>query len=1021
MKKKIFNLCMALCLLISCLIFGNYNIQKDEAMAYTISDATYTISNTESTFKVTKGASNTEFASNLDSLNSAFSAILADESLLTGSSVEIYFSSLTLSANEQITLSRNFVFSGSLTINNSSSLFILENPSQSETQTLFCDNLTLLNNNSSAENFVYFEVNNSNTNITLFNTHFNLPDSSTENSSNKSYAIKFNSESHNLLLQGKISHDTTYFYNYMPNIIFNLDQDNENENDFYANSDGTAISTDETLIISVPYTANNKILSGEIETAYLNIFQIVPDGNFFNVNCYNINNKFSISTNLTFTFDTNSGSYAQSYTPPNTFFFNDSVSNYTFPTDTNIYREHYHLIGWFGKINHNSTIYYFDQECLSNYLENKTSQNAIETYFKTDLNDFLAENSFTGYAYSSRNTDNALAEYLAVEFMAEMGQTPTFIAKWEIDSYSVSFVTNSNTVIQTEIYNFGSHLTAPTEPTKTGYSFDKWYKNEDLTIPFDFETETMPNRNLTLYAGYTINTYTISFVTNTTETTIDPISYTYNAEIASFETPTKIGFTFAGWFLEDSFTNKFTYTNMPDQNLTLYAYWITLKLKVYFNSNGGTMFAEQWIDYNTYVSKPINPTKLGYTFDGWYYDYNCSSNKLVTFNQEDKILITTNITFYAKWTANLYTILFHTNINNEIINNSYIYNQQITLPVGLEKANYIFDGWYIDETYNEIFTLKNMPARNMNIYAKWKAKKSVVFDENVQTYISNASNPAFMIDSSLNNFLIKYKVGNEWVLEPPTDIGTYDILITRNEDETYARYEKILSGAFIIEPVEKNYNWLIAIFFAVFVLEIIVSVVVRVLRKMKQNMVIASLAIITGNSIIPSNQVVLLAISSVCMVAGFVVMCYQLVKLHRTVPLALLELEDTDSNMEKHFKHSEKIIAEGTHTYTADDIEDMLKHDSVGHTLREKHNLDSLEKLDEQIKTPIGPIAYHDDDNDSVRKVEDDEIENTSNLEIIDDEFVANSYNDNERLYDSDDPFLRKDPNDYSSNKDDEQ
>lgn len=1035
MKKKILNLFVALCVLISGAILGTYNMPKNEAIAYTANSSTYKISNTESTFKVEKGTENTEFASNLDSLNSAFSAILADESLSADSAVEIYFSSLTLSANEQITLSRNFVLSGSLTINNSTSLFVLENPSQTETQTLFCDNLTLLNNSTTLENFAFFEVNNSNTNITLLSTHFNLSSSQ----SSISHAIKFNSMSHNLLLKGEISHDTTYFYNYMPNVIFNLDQDNENADDFYADSDGTAVPTDEKLIISVPYFANNSTLSGEIETVYLNIFQIVADGNFFNVNCYNINNKFSVSTNLTFAFDENAGTYAQDYTPPSTFYFNDSANNYTFPTSENLSRTNYHLIGWFGKITYNSTTYYFDQECLSDYLENNTNANAIETYFKTNLNDFSAENSFTGYSYSSRNTENALAKYSAVEFMAEMGQAPTFVAKWEIDSYTVSFVTNSNTVIQDKTYDFGATLTRPTDPTKLGYTFDKWFKNESLTIPFDFDSETMPANNLTLYAGYTINTYTISFVTNTTETTISPINYTYGAEIASFETPTKLGYTFAGWFLEDSFTNKFDYTNMPAEHLTLYACWITLKLKVYFNSMGGTMFADQWIDYNTYVSKPTNPTKLGYTFDGWYYDYNCSSNKLVTFNQEDKILITQNITFYAKWTANLYNLLCHTNINNETINNTYTYNQQLTLPTGLNKANYIFDGWFSDEALTERFTLETMPARSVNIYAKWKAKRAVVFDESAQTYISDALNPSFSIDSVLNNFLIKYKVGNDWVLEPPTDIGTYDILITRNEDETYANYEKVLSGAFIIEPVEKNYKWLIAIFFAVFILEIIVSVVVRVLRKMKQNMVITSLAIITGNAIIPSNQVVLLAISGVCMVAGFVVMCYQLVQLHRTVPLALLELEDKESSMEKHFKHSEKIISNETPTYSANDIEDMLKHDSVGYSIREKHNLDSLEKTEEKEKSPIGPIAYHDDDNDSVRKVEDDEFEdnienelirgtenasessiNNTNVEIVEDEFVANAYDENERLYNSDDPFLRKDPNDYLTNKDDE-
>lgn len=1030
MKKKILNLCVALCVLISGAILGTYNLPKDEAVAYTANSSTYSISNTESTFKVEKGTESTEFASNLDSLNSAFSAILADESLSANSAVEIKFNNLTLSANEQITLSRNFVLSGSLTINNSTSLFVLENPSQTEVQTLFCDNLTLLNNSTSLENFAFFEVNNSNTKITLFNTHFNLPSSQ----SSISHAIKFNSNSHNLYLKGEVSHDTTYFYNYMPNVIFNLDQDNEDDDDFYAYSDGTPKTTDEKLIISVPYTSNYANISSFVENAYCSIFKVVPDTNFFNASLNNFNNILSIEITIPFTFDTNSGTYATTYTPPRSTHFN-STARSTFPTEANIYKDNYHLIGWFGKITYNSTTYYFDQECLSGYLENKTAPNAIETYFKINLDEFDSANSFHSYIYSAKGTETELAEYSAVEFMAEIGQAPTFIAKWEIDSYSVSFVTNSDTTIPTAIYDFGATLTKPADPTKLGYTFDKWYKDEACTTPFNFETETMPANSLTLYANYTINTYTISFVTNTTETTIAPINYDFNAEIASIETPTKTGYVFMGWYLEDGLINKFTYTNMPASHLTLYARWNILKLTVYFNSKGGTILNEQLISYNDYVTKPENPTKVGYTFDGWYYDYNCSNDKLVIFNQENKILITKNTSFYAKWTANLYNLLCHTNVNDNITNLTYTYNQQITLPTGLEKANYIFDGWYSNENLTEKFTLERMPAETVNIYAKWKAKKAVVFNEDAQTYIADDIYPSFKVNSSLSNFIVKYKVNNEWALEAPKNIGTYDVLIVRYEDETYAGFEKVLSGALVVKPIEKNYKWLIAIFFAVFILEIIVTVVVRVLRKMKQNMAIASLAIITGNSIIPSNQVVLLIVSGVCMVAGFVIMCYQLIQLHRTVPLALLELEDKESSMEKHFKHSEKIISTETPTYSANDIEDMLKHDSVGYAIREKHNLDSLEKEDIKEKAPIGPIAYHDDDNDSVRKVDDDEIENepnnklnqnteynsNSNVEIVEDEFVANSYDEEERLYNSDDPFLRKDPNDYSSNKDDEQ
>ena len=98
----------------------------------------------------------------------------------------------------------------------------------------------------------------------------------------------------------------------------------------------------------------------------------------------------------------------------------------------------------------------------------------------------------------------------------------------------------------------------------------------------------------------------------------------------------------------------------------------------------------------------------------------------------------------------------------------------------------------------------------------------------------------------------------------------------------------------------------------------------------------------------------------------------------------------------------------------------MLLHDTVGHAIKEKHNLNELEKEDVKEKVPIGPIAYS-EEHDNMQKVEDDDTNQTtkpsSNVEIVDDEFIANDTDDNERLYNSDDPFLRKDPTDYSSDK----
>ncbi|MCK7486337.1 MAG: InlB B-repeat-containing protein [Bacillus subtilis] len=60
--------------------------------------------------------------------------------------------------------------------------------------------------------------------------------------------------------------------------------------------------------------------------------------------------------------------------------------------------------------------------------------------------------------------------------------------------------------------NYGIAVTQPADPTKTGYTFAGWYSDAGLTSAYTFNT--MPGQNFTLYAKWTINSYTISFNVN---------------------------------------------------------------------------------------------------------------------------------------------------------------------------------------------------------------------------------------------------------------------------------------------------------------------------------------------------------------------------------------------------------------------------------------------------------------------------------------------------------------------------
>ena len=108
--------------------------------------------------------------------------------------------------------------------------------------------------------------------------------------------------------------------------------------------------------------------------------------------------------------------------------------------------------------------------------------------------------------------------------------------------------------------------------------------------------------------------------------------------------PTKEGYTFDGWFTDNTFTTAYVFNKMPAENKTIYAKWIINQYTITFNSNGGSAVADITQNYNTNISAPNEPTLTGYIFDGWYSDVGLTIvYTFTTMPAED-------IELYAKWT-----------------------------------------------------------------------------------------------------------------------------------------------------------------------------------------------------------------------------------------------------------------------------------------------------------------------------------------------------------------------------------
>ena len=153
----------------------------------------------------------------------------------------------------------------------------------------------------------------------------------------------------------------------------------------------------------------------------------------------------------------------------------------------------------------------------------------------------------------------------------------------------------------------GTLATRPDAPAATpGYTFGGWNKADGTA--WDYASDKVTD-NITLYAKWAANTYTITFDT-VGGSEIAPITQDYGTVITAPEAPTREGYTFIGW-------DKEIPTTMPTENMTVTAQWEINQYTITFDTNGGSEIAPITQDYGPAITAPADPTREGYTFMGW--------------------------------------------------------------------------------------------------------------------------------------------------------------------------------------------------------------------------------------------------------------------------------------------------------------------------------------------------------------------------------------------------------------------
>ena len=161
-----------------------------------------------------------------------------------------------------------------------------------------------------------------------------------------------------------------------------------------------------------------------------------------------------------------------------------------------------------------------------------------------------------------------------------------------------------------------------------------------------------------------------------------------------------------------------------------------------YNSDGGSEVMAQSIKKNTTAIAPKDPTKEGYTFDGWYVG-------------EDEFdfstLLKSDITLTAKWTKTQYTVTYYDGeyiIDGMELTSYYIDTETFALP-SYAKQHYNFLGWYIDaEFVTSAYSVEKGSTGNLKFYAKF-APHSYGITYYLYDGLNSGSNPpSYTIDST---------------------------------------------------------------------------------------------------------------------------------------------------------------------------------------------------------------------------------------------------------------------------------
>ena len=215
----------------------------------------------------------------------------------------------------------------------------------------------------------------------------------------------------------------------------------------------------------------------------------------------------------------------------------------------------------------------------------------------------------TGYSFVNWTGDTAGVNDVnsATTTVTMPASAVNLTANFTIAQYTMSFDSNGGTSVSDITLNYGATITAPANPTRSGYIFSAW----SPALP-----ATMPASNTTVTAQWApIPTYALA-VTDGTGSGNYP-----SGNVVAIVATVPTGYSFSNWSGDisgvDDVNSASTTVTMPASAVNITANFTVDQYTISFDSNGGSSVADLVLDYGATVTAPVAPNQSGYAFISW--------------------------------------------------------------------------------------------------------------------------------------------------------------------------------------------------------------------------------------------------------------------------------------------------------------------------------------------------------------------------------------------------------------------